>query len=94
MSLLALALWAVALVLIGIAIWRMRPIQARLSELEQLADNARRYESWRGGRKTAAGGGGESGADVMAALLRRQRQVWLAVGGAGIVLLLAGFLVR
>lgn len=93
MSLVALALWAAGLVLVGLAVWRARGPQARLSELDRLAENSRRYESWRGGRKTAAGGEGESGADVMRALLRRQVRTWIAVGAVGAVMLVAGFVV-
>jgi hypothetical protein len=64
-----------------------------MSELDRLAENARRYESWRGGRST--GGTDETtGADVMRALLRRQILIWTAVGAAGIVLLIVGFAVR
>jgi hypothetical protein len=90
---LALALWAGGIVLIGLAVWRGRAPYARMKQLDQLAENARRYESWRGGRKTSAAGERESGADVMRALLRREVNLWLAVGVAGVVLLVAGFFV-
>lgn len=93
MSLLSLALLAAGFALIGLGAFRARAPYARMQELDRLADNSRRYEGWRGGRKTAAGGG-ESGADVMRALMRRQVMTWLAVGGAGVLLLLAGFFVR
>jgi hypothetical protein len=64
-----------------------------MGELDRLAENARRYESWRGGR--SAGGPGETtGADVMRALLRRQVLTWTAVGGVGILLVVAGFVIR
>jgi hypothetical protein len=67
-----------------------------MSELDRLADNAKRYESWRGGRSATAAGGddGRSGADVMRDLLRRQVYTWAAVGLVGIVLIVAGFAVR
>ncbi|CAN5773867.1 hypothetical protein BH23CHL7_BH23CHL7_06020 [soil metagenome] len=93
MNVAAVALWTAGLVLIAFALAKARGPQARLSELDRLAENARRYDSWRGGRKTAAGGEGESGADVMRALLRRQVQIWIGVGVAGTVLLVAGFFV-
>ncbi len=93
MNLLPLLLWAAGLVMIGLAVWRVREPYGRLHDLDRLAENARRYESWRGGRKTAAGSEGESGADVMRALLRRQVQLWSGIGVAGVVLLVAGFLV-
>jgi hypothetical protein len=92
-SLLALGLLAAGIVLIGVAAWRVRVPYARMQELDRLADNARRYEGWRGGRKTAADSG-QSGADVMRALMRRQVMTWVGVGGLGVVLVLAGLLVR
>jgi hypothetical protein len=86
-------LWVVGIFMVAVAAIRVRAPYGRMQELDRLADNARRYEGWRGGRKTAAGGG-ETGADVMRALLRRQVVTWLAVGGVGAVLILLGFLVR
>lgn len=90
---LAPVLWVIGIFLIAFAAFRARVPYARMQELDRLADNSRRYEGWRGGRKTAAGGG-ESGADVMRALMRRQVMTWLAVGGAGVLLLVVGFFVR
>ena len=88
-----LVLWAVGIVLVIIAASRVRAPFARMTELDQLADNARRYESWRGGR-TSGADNGPTGADVMRELLRRQGYLWVAVGIAGIVLIVAGFMVR
>jgi hypothetical protein len=93
-SIVALGLWAAGLVLIGLAIWRARPAQARLGELDRLAENASRYDSWRGGRKTAVGADGPSGADLMRDMLRRQVRLWVAVGAAGVFMLVAGFVLR
>jgi hypothetical protein len=64
-----------------------------MGELDRLAENARRYDSWRGGRR-ASPDTETTGADVMRALLRRQVTLWTAVGAAGIVLVVAGFAVR
>ena len=64
-----------------------------MNELDRLAENARRYESWRGGR-TASAADETTGADVMRALLRRQVTTWAAVGLAGVVLIVLGFVVR
>ncbi len=89
----SLALLVAGIALIVIAVWRARAPQARLSELDQLAENARRYDSWRGGRKTAAGGEVTSGADVMRDRLRRQVRTWIGVGIAGVVLVVASFVV-
>ena len=93
MPLVALALWAAGIVLVALAVWRVRGPYGRMQELDRLAENARRYESWRGGRKTATGAEGASGADVMRALLRRQVQMWAVVGVAGVALIVAGFVV-
>ncbi len=88
-----LALWVAGLALVGLAVWRVRGPFARMGELDRLAENARRYDSWRGARSSAAGGE-TTGADVMRALLRRQVTLWTAVGVAGVVLIVAGFAVR
>lgn len=87
-----LVLWLAGAALVVVAVWRIRRPYARLAELDQLADNARRYESWRGGR-----GGpmdGTTGADVMRQLLRRELKIWAAVGVVGVVLVFAGFAIR
>ena len=63
-----------------------------MNELDRLAENARRYDSWRGGRST--GGGETSGADVMRQMLRRQVVTWTIVGAAGVALIVAGFVIR
>jgi hypothetical protein len=88
-------LWLLGIAFVALAIWRVRPPFARMSELNQLAENAKRYESWRGGSRTAAGGGNETtGADVMRDMLRRQVYLWVGVGAVGVVLILAGFVIR
>ena len=91
----SIVLWMVGILLVGLAAWRVRSPFARMSELDQLAENARRYESWRGGSRTAAGGGDETtGADVMRDMLRRQVYMWVGVGVVGVLLLIAGFVIR
>ena len=89
-----IVLWVAGLALVALAVWRVRGPFARMSELDRLAENARRYDSWRGGRGGGAAGEETTGADVMRALLRRQVTLWTAVGLAGAVLLVAGFVVR
>lgn len=84
-----LALWAAGFALIGVAVWRVRPPFARMGELDRLAQNAQRYESWRGGSRTSADE--TTGADVMRALLRRQVYLWAGVGAVGVILVVAGF---
>lgn len=87
-----LVLWLAGAAMVAIAIWRIRRPYARLAELDQLADNARRYESWRGGRSAPTDG--KTGADVMRQLLRRELTVWTAVGVLGVVLVFSGFAIR
>ena len=65
-----------------------------MSELDRLADNARRYDSWRGGRSTTPADDEKTGADVMRGLLRRQVYMWTAVGVVGVLLIVAGFAIR
>jgi hypothetical protein len=90
-----IVLWLVGGALVVIAAWRGRAPFARMSELDRLADNAKRYESWRGGgSRTAAGGGSETGADVMRDMLRRQVYLWATVGVLGSLLIIAGFIIR
>jgi len=90
--LLNIALWIGGFVLLALAIVRIRGPLAKMNELDRLAENARRYESWRGGRSGPVDE--TTGADVMRAMVRRQTLIWAAVGVVGIVLIVAGFLVR
>ena len=90
-----IVLWLVGIALVVIAAWRVRTPFARMSELDRLADNAKRYESWRGGgSRTAAGTGDRTGADEMRDVLRRQVYLWASVGIVGILLVVGGFLFR
>ena len=92
---LSLVLWVVGIALVAIAVLRGRSPFARMGDLDQLADNAKRYESWRGGSsRTAAGAGERTGADEMKDVLRRQVLLWAAVGAVGVVLVVGGFLYR
>jgi hypothetical protein len=86
------ALWLVGGVMVAIGLWRIRPPLARVAELDRLAENAKRYDSWRGNR--APEGDRTSGADVMREMLRRQIIVWGAVAALGVALIVAGFAVR
>jgi len=85
-------LWVAGVALLAVAIMRIRVPLARMGELDRLAENAKRYESWRGGR---SGPENETtGADIMRQMMRRQALMWGAVAVAGVVLVVAGFLVR
>jgi hypothetical protein len=91
----SIVFWAVGIALIAIAVVRARTPFARMGELDQLASNAQRYESWRGGSsRTAAGGGERTGADEMKDILRRQVYLWAGVGVVGVLLVVGGFLYR
>lgn len=87
-------LWIAGIVLIVIAALRARAPFARMSDLDRLADNARRYDSWRGGRNARAAGDQTSGAAVMRQLLRRQVYLWVGLGIVGVILIITGFVVR
>ena len=87
-------LWLGGIVLLGVAAWRIRPPLARMNDLDRLAENARRYESWRGASRLTAADGERTGADEMRQMMRRQVLIWAAVAVIGIVLIVAGFAVR
>jgi hypothetical protein len=88
----SLAAWVAGLALVVIGVMRANAAWSRLAALDQLADNARRYAGWRGGRATEPAE--TTGADVMRALLRRRLYTWAAVALTGGVLILAGFVIR
>lgn len=90
---LAWVLWVAGIFLVALAIFNVRAPYGRMQELDRLADNSRRYDSWRGGRRTAADDG-PTGADVMRQVIRRQVLTWVGVALAGGVLIVLGFLVR
>lgn len=94
--LLNLALWVGGLVLLVVGVMAIRRPLARYRELQASDANLRRYDSWRGGKRTAVETGvtGVTGADIMRAQLRSTSIRWGAVIVAGIVLIVAGFVVR
>lgn len=91
--LLNLLLWSGGVALLALAIWRVRAPFARMGELDRLAENARRYDSWRGGR-SGSDSNGTTGADLMRSLLRRQVATWTAVAAVGVASLILGFVIR
>lgn len=91
--LLNLALWVGGLVLLVVGVTAIRRPLARYRELEATDANLRRYDSWRGGNRTAVDPG-VTGADVMRVQMRSAIIRWGVVIAAGIVLLVAGFVVR
>lgn len=91
--LLNLALWIGGVVLLVVGVLAVRRPLARYRELQATEANLRRYDSWRGGNRTAVDTG-VTGADVMRAQLRATAIRWGIVIAAGVVLILAGFVVR
>ncbi|MEP7379084.1 MAG: hypothetical protein ABI725_05915 [Chloroflexota bacterium] len=92
---LGIALSLVGIVLLLIAAWRIRTPFARMNELDRLADNGRRYDSWRGGgSRTAAGSRERTGADEMRDVIRRQVILWGGIGVVGLLLTVGGLFVR
>jgi hypothetical protein len=85
------ALWLAGLAFVIVGLWRIRAPLAKVAELDRLAENAKRYDSWRGNR---VADDGTTGADVMREVLRRQAITWTVVIVVGVVLLVAGFVVR
>jgi hypothetical protein len=93
MEMVSIGLWIAGAILVIVAVFQARGPFSRLSELDRLADNARRYDSWRGSRR-AGDDQPTTGADIMRQLLRRRVLLWAAVAGAGVLIILAGFAVR
>lgn len=90
MSTLNLAMVVVGVATIVLAAWRARGPYLRSQELRAHRANLERYESWRGGRPALPERGPDS-AELMLHELRRQVQLWLALGGIGLLLVFLGF---
>lgn len=86
-------LMVVGLALLALGLWRLRRPLGRISELDRISENSRRYESWRGNR-APVDEGNTSGADVMRQMLRREVITWGTVGVVGMIVLIVGFAVR
>jgi nucleoside recognition membrane protein YjiH len=91
-----LILWIGGAALLILGVVQIRAPLARANELKQLEDNARRYDAWRGGSRTAASRptGGRSGADEMQEMLRTRVRIWAAAIVVGVVMIVAGFLIK
>ena len=90
MGVVNLALWAAGVVLMAFAYGRGMPYYRRYQAYRDQQANVRRYETWRGRPSEP----GSSSGELMEAELRRRVRPWLALGVAGFVLVLAGFIVR
>ncbi len=80
--------------LIALAGLRVREPYRRYMALREQEQTLARYDSGRGGRRTAAPETQPSSARLMQAELRRQAQRWALLGVAGFVLIFAGFALR
>jgi hypothetical protein len=89
-GLVGLALIAVGIALIVMGTLRAREPYRRYMALKEQDANIARYEAWRGGSRPES----KTGASVAMDVLRRQAQVNAGVAIAGIVLVVAGFVVR
>ncbi len=87
-----LLLWVGGLVLLGVGIWQVRPPLARYRALQATEANLRRYDDWRGPR--LVDDSARTGADEMKDMLRGRVRLWAGVAIVGVVLIVAGFLVR
>lgn len=90
MDLVGLVLIAVGVVLIVVGAVRARDPYRRYMALREQDANIARYEAWRGGSRPES----TTGASVAMRLLRRQAQLGGAIVVAGVVLVVAGFLLR
>ncbi|MEO8229314.1 MAG: hypothetical protein ABI628_06070 [Chloroflexota bacterium] len=77
-------------VLVGVGLLRARVPWARYRELRLQDENIARYERWRGGLRDDS----KTGASVAMEILRRQARMGALVAAFGIVLIVAGFVVR
>ena len=92
MSPLGLVLVVAGVALVAFGLWRARRPWGRYQALRAQEANAERYRAWRGGPGEAAGD--TTGADVMKSLLRSRVREALLVVAAGVVLALAGLVIR
>lgn len=90
MGLLNLGLLVVGVGLIVVGTVRARTPYRRYIALKEQDANIARYEAWRGGVRSDSA----SGASVAMQVLRRQAQIGAGIAIAGIVLVVAAFLIR
>ena len=86
-----LVLWVGGVALMWLGYARARGPWARYQDLKAQDANVARYEAWRGGLREDSG---PTGASVAMAILRRQVQVGAGLGVAGLIAIVAGFVIR
>jgi len=89
-----IVLWLVGFVLLALGIAKAAGPFGKMQELDRLAENAKRYDSWRGGSHLTAADNERTGSDEMRDIMRRRALTWGAVAVAGVVFVIAGFAVR
>lgn len=89
-----IVLWLVGFVLLALGIAKAAGPFGKMQELDRLADNAKRYDSWRGGSHLTAADNDRTGADEMRDIMRRRALTWAGVAVAGIVFIVAGFAIK
>ena len=77
-------------ILVAIGWLRARGPWQRYRELKAQDENLARYEAWRGGVRAES----KTGASVAMEILQRQARLGALVAGLGIVLVVAGLLLR
>jgi hypothetical protein len=90
-TLINVVLWIGGMALMALGYTRARGPLARYQALKEQDANATRYNAWRGGVRDDSS---TTGASVAKAMLRRQARTGVAVGVAGFVLVLLGFLIK
>jgi len=90
MMFLSLGLIVVGVVLIVVGVLRAREPYRRYMALKEQDANIARYEAWRGGSRPDS----RTGASVAMQILRRRAQNGAGIVIVGLVLVIAGFMVR
>lgn len=90
MGLQNLALLAAGAALTALGIARARGPWARYRALREQDANVARYEAWRGGLRDS----GTTGASIAMAVLRKQARDGAIIAGVGVVMAIAGLLIR
>jgi hypothetical protein len=90
MGLVNIVLVVVGAALTASGIARARGPWARYRALREQDANVARYEAWRGGLRDS----GATGASVAMAVLRRQARDGALIAGVGIVIAIAGLVIR
>lgn len=86
------ALWLAGAALVALGAYQVRAPLSRYRALQATEANLRRYDDWRG--SWLVDDSERTGADEMKDYLRGRVRLWAAVIAVGVVLIVAGFLIR